>query len=162
MILKTRKTMILDTWVTGSASLGEKFEGLGPRLEDLENMMEDLADDMGGLDSIEDLEEDIGTSETGSLGMGEIIEDLDKIGDSEVGTEELETMTEDLKIGIEDSRKLEDSVWVDWSLGDLTSGLSLVAALLGEWSVSLVSSMSPPSSLPSPPSRGIGLPEAAG
>ena len=84
MILKTRKTRILDTWVTGSASLGEKFGGLEPRLKDLENMIGDLADDMGGLDSIEDLEEDIGTSETGSLGMEEIIKDLDRMGDLEV------------------------------------------------------------------------------
>ena len=29
MMLKTRKTVILGTWVTESASLGEKFEDLG-------------------------------------------------------------------------------------------------------------------------------------
>ena len=71
-------------------------------------MKDDLADNMGGLDSMEDLEEDVGTLETGRHGLEEVIEDLDRIGDSEVGTEELETMTEDLATGIEDLEGLED------------------------------------------------------
>ena len=77
MMLKTRKTVILGTWVTESASFWEKFEDLGQGPGDLENMKDVLADDMGGLDSRKDLEEDIGNSETGTLGLGELIEDLD-------------------------------------------------------------------------------------
>jgi hypothetical protein len=68
----------------GSASLGERFGGLEPRLEDLENMKEELADGMGGLDSMKDLEEDIGNSDTGRHDCEEIIEDLAEIGDSKV------------------------------------------------------------------------------
>ena len=70
-------------------------------------MKDNLAVDMGGLDSMKDLEEDTGILETGGIHVGDFIEDSVRIGDSEVGTEELETMTEDLKIGY------EDSVWVD-------------------------------------------------
>ena len=74
----------------------------------MENTKGDLADDMGGIDSRKDLEEDTENSETGSLGLGELIEDLDRIGDSEVGTEELEILTEDSSTGIEDLEGLGD------------------------------------------------------
>ena len=102
--------------MTGSASLGEKFGGLEPRLKDLENMKEELADGMGGLDSMEDFEED---SETGrhedSKVWGEELEtateDLDDLEDMEVGTEELEALSGDLETGAEDMGVLE--VWVD-------------------------------------------------
>ena len=48
-------------------------------------MKDDVADDRGGLDSMEDLEEDTGNSETRNPGLEEIIDDLNRIGDLEVG-----------------------------------------------------------------------------
>ena len=45
--------------MTGSVDLGERFEGSESRLEDLEDMIEDLADDIGVLEAIEDLEDHI-------------------------------------------------------------------------------------------------------
>ena len=150
------------------------IEDLGVGLEDLEDMTEDLADDMGGLEDevedlegdIEDLEEGVGHLETGSQGLEEIVEDLE-VGTEELETEGLEVMTEDFEEGIEDLERIEDWVWVDWSLDELASGPGLMVAsfkfvaCLGELSVSLVSSTSPPSSLPSPPLRGrVRLPGA--
>ena len=56
---------------------------------------------------VEDLEDDVRTSETGSHGLEGIIEVLE-VGTEELEAEELVAMTEDLKVGIEDSGKLED------------------------------------------------------
>ena len=96
---------------------------------------EDLEEDIGNLETwiedleaIEDLEEDIGTLATGSQGLEGIIEDLEGIGDLEVGVEVLEAMTEDLEVGIEDLERIEDWVWVDWSLDELASGPGWMAA----------------------------------
>ena len=105
------------------------------------------------------MEDGIEILDTGSQGLEGIVEDLEVIGVLEVGIEELEVMTEELKTGIEDLGELEAWVWVDWSLDGLTSGFDLVAALLGELPVSLVSSMSPPSSFTSPPwGERVGIP----
>ena len=41
-------------------------------------------------------------------------------------TEGLEDMNEDAEIGIEDLARLEEWVWVDWSLDELTSGPGLM------------------------------------
>ena len=166
--------MMFDTSETG-------IEGLGVGLEDLEDMTEDLAGDMGDLKSgakdledLKDLEtgtEDLGRTEdledgvdilaTGSQDLEGVTGDLDDLGDKEVGTEELEAkgmeaLADDLETGMEDLGKLEDWVWVDWFLFGRTSGSDLVAALLGELPVSLVSSSSPPSSSTTTPPADMG------
>ena len=65
-------------------------------------------------------------------------------------------MTEDLKTGMEDLEGIKD--WVDWFLIGLTSGPDLMAALLGELPVSLVSSMSSrPRSFATTPPADIGM-----
>ena len=82
------------------------------------------------------------------------VEDLDDLGDMKVGAEELGVLTEDLETGIGD---FEDWVWLDWFLSGPTLGFDLVAALLGELPVSLVSSTSsPPSSFATTPPADMG------
>ena len=98
--------MMLDSSESG-------IEDLGVELKDLEDMTEDLADDMDGLED-----------EVGLWRQEGETEDLD--GRSELKnwiileTEEVEDLETDIG----------DWVWVDGFLGGLTSGFVLVAAFL--------------------------------